>query len=161
MSNYSFHSRKSELLKFCKTEQNIEFLETLYLIFHQIFLYRLTDIVLDISQYEYLKPEKIDSFEESYQMTLYTSYRNIIHSTLSDSILEKYFVLFNSYEKMSFASFAQIAKEKIPEFDALEFWKFLDKQEPSEKHCLDMRLIEDFTLTEEWYQYMETQKTIP
>lgn len=121
MSNYSFHSRKSELLKFCKTEQNIEFLETLYLIFHQIFLYRLTDIVLDISQYEYLKPEKIDSFEESYQMTLYTSYRNIIHSTLSDSILEKYFVLFNSYEKCLLHLLLRLQKKR---FQNLMHWNF-------------------------------------
>ncbi|MDD2693370.1 MAG: hypothetical protein PHY14_00380 [Candidatus Gracilibacteria bacterium] len=158
MSRHSFHSKNPNLLKLCKTEKNIEFLETLYLVFHQIFLYRLTGIELDISRYEHLKSEKIDSFEKSYQMTVYTIYQNIINSILSDGILEKNFHLFNSYEKISFASFVQIAKEKISEFDVLEFWKFLDNQEPSEKQCLDMRLIEDFTLSQEWYEYMETQK---
>ena len=114
MSRFLFIKNKIEFLKFCKTKKDIEFLDTLFLIFHQIFLYRLNDIELDLSQYTYLKADKIDSFEEAYQMTLYMAYQNIINSTLSESILEKNFSLFSSYEKISFSSFAQIAQQKIP-----------------------------------------------
>lgn len=158
MSRFLFINRRIELLSFCKTEKDIEFLDTLFLIFHQIFLYRLQNIELDLSQYTYLKADKIDSFEESYQMTLYMAYQNIINSTLSESILEKNFSIFNSYEKISFSSFVQIAQQKIPWFDILQFWILLKEQDPDEKLSLDMRLIEDFTLTPEWFEYMDSER---
>ena len=146
----------SEKLKMmCWTEEGFQFVSSLYLVFHQIFLYRLKDIELDIGKYKHYRPvADISNFDEGYRVTLYTVYQNIISTVESDQALKKDFNAFNSYEKISFESFLILVRKKIPEFQGKQLFQILRNQTLEEVTAFDMRLIADFALTEEWVDCM-------
>lgn len=154
MSRFLFTSSDKELVKIFGNQENIAFLDTLFLIFHQIFLYRLQDVVLDEKEYGYLMHPEAQSFREIQESTLYYCYKNIIDSVLSDSVLQEYFQEYNSYEKISFWNFVHVARVKIGDFSASDFWILLKNQKKEDILSLDARLIDDFSLTEECYEYM-------
>ena len=100
MNPFFFVDNSEKLLSKCHSMENLIFLDTITLLFHQIFLYRLQDIELNISLYNKPEIKNTDNWNESYQMTIFTCYQNIINTVLSDSILKDHFSLFNSYHKI-------------------------------------------------------------
>lgn len=151
------HDEKLRAL--CWTKEGFQFAASLYLVFHQIFLYRLKDIELDINKYKQYHPlTDISNFDESYRFTLYTVYQNIISTVENDWVLKENFHIFNSYEKISFEAYSILIRKKIPDFQDSQLFQILQNQTFEEITAFDMRLIADFGLTEEWVNYMNRWK---
>ncbi len=155
MWSFFFIYNSEKLLDRYHTVENLIFLDTITLLFHQIFLYRLQDIKLDISFYNQPEIRNTDSWEESYQMTIFTCYQHIINTVLSDNILRDHFSIFNSYDKISWDSFIKLAICQIPDFSPVDFYELLEWQNKSDMTALSMRLMADFWLSEAYVSYMD------
>lgn len=154
MNPFFFVDNSEKLLSKYHSMENLIFLDTITLLFHQIFLYRLQDIELDISLYNKPEIKNTDNWNESYQMTIFTCYQNIINTVLSDSILKDHFSLFNSYHKIWWDSFIRLATYKVSDFSIIDFYELLEQQDKSNLSALSMRLMADFWLTETYISYM-------
>lgn len=152
---FFFVNNLENLLDRYHTVENLMFLDTITLLFHQIFLYRLQNIRLDISSYNLPEVSNTDGWEESHQMTLFRCYQDIVNTVLSDNILRDHFSVFNSYEKISWDSFIELAVCQIPDFSSVDFYELLEWQKWSDMTALSMRLMADFWLSEAYISYMD------
>lgn len=124
--------------KYSYTQEEEDFFDTLLLIFHQIFLFRIKDIHLSI--------ENPSNSHESLLVQIQSNIRK--YPYLVDNS-----ILFNTYEKITFENFIKLLEWQISWITADILYSILESQE--EKSALIMRLMADFEISEKWYEYME------
>jgi len=157
MSHLIFLTKRNDILDLCGDEENLCFLEHLFLTFHHIFVLRLSDISPDRDQYNHLYVPAVHTFTDKQQMSMYSACMHVIDFIDRYTHMRDHFHLFNSHEKISFDNFVELAQSRIPHFDAFRFGLLIIENNPTDILLLDARFIDDFMSTQAYHDYKKSK----
>ncbi len=142
-----------------QTTENISLLRDTYNVFQWIFCHRFLeqDLAPAFGSPDLIAKIDADLMASSMNQYRWANLKIIILTIKKYSHLEENFLLYNSYEKISWETFIAVVKEIIPNFDSLEFGILLEKFFQKDDSPLGSRFLFDFHNTHEWFEHMNNR----